>query len=188
MRARQQHRQPVLAAEREVDLGELRRRRGAHVGVEVGDVEPGRERRLDLRPALGLDRAPLRRGGAAPARPATCSRRRRSGPRLFAVVEIGRQRQARDSLVSVRWTPRSSSGCSLASSTISANQGQGTITEPVVTKPWPASSTKARLAPWPTADVVDVRDQHARAGGIAEHGGKVGHDRLLSASSLRRPP
>jgi len=35
-----------------------------------------------------------------------------------------------------------------ASSAISRNQGQGTITEPDVMKPLPATATKAVLAPW----------------------------------------
>jgi hypothetical protein len=81
-----------------------------------------------------------------------------SRPDFGEAVEIGRQRQARDSLVSVRCTPRSSSGCSRISSTVSGNQGHGTMTEAVVTKPCPASSTNARLAPWhtPTSSMCGI--------------------------------
>ena len=167
MRSRQQHRQPVLAAEREVDLGELRGRGGAHVGVEVRDVEAGRERRLDLgahsvstarrvgvpahrrhvRPheAVVVDQAGLLRGGRD--RPPAAGAQFAGERQMDAEIELR--------LLALR-------------STVSANQGQGTMTEAVVTKPCPASSTKARLAPWHTADVVDVRDQDARVGRIAE--------------------
>ena len=58
----EQHGQPVVDAEPQVDGAELRRQRRAHVGVEVGDVDAGGERRLDLGVQLHLDR---RRVGVA---------------------------------------------------------------------------------------------------------------------------
>ena len=54
-------RQAILARQLRVDRPERRQQRGPHVRVEVGHVDPGGERALDLRAQLDRDVLGLRR-------------------------------------------------------------------------------------------------------------------------------
>jgi hypothetical protein len=103
-------------------------------------------------------------------------------PETRAVVEIGRQRQLRDSLVRVRWTPGSSSGRSFASATISGNQGQGTMTRARGDEALAGKLEEGAVVAAVDPDVVEMRDHEARARGLAQHGGEPGLDRLSPAS------
>ena len=52
--AHREDRQAVVAREPRVDRAQRRQQRGSHVRVEVGHVDPGRQRALDLRAQLDL--------------------------------------------------------------------------------------------------------------------------------------
>ena len=90
--AGKQDRQPIVAAESQVDVGKLRGQCRAHVAIEMGGVNPSGQRRVDLQRAVrprrrrdGRDRGPR-----VPS--ATCSRRHRQGRSTFDAPVSGRQR------------------------------------------------------------------------------------------------
>ena len=81
-------------------------------------------------------------------------------PDFCAVVEIGRQRQARDSLVSVRCTPRSSSGCSLHQIDDLREPGARHHDRAGGDEALPGELDEGAIGAVAHADVVDVRDQN----------------------------
>ena len=112
-RRRDQRRDAVLDAERDVPVAPLGRERGAHVRVEVGDVDAPRERAVDLRTPLGLDRVGVRvrahLGHRAPEVAVVVGEPGRRGGWL-----TGRHRYHCCSAFRVRCTPRSSDGSAAA--------------------------------------------------------------------------
>ena len=162
-RAREQDRQVVVLPEPHIDLDEFGEEDRAHVIVEMGDVDAGCERPVDLRPKLGLDR--LRMGVAAQLGHAApeiafvidetgCSPP--AGERAPAIMRLlGRQGEVDAEI---------EAGSRAAQSAISGNHGQGTITEPASQRPARLSSRKARLAPWhmPTSSTCSTMSGPAR--------------------------
>ena len=54
--ARQQDRQPVIETETDIDLDELGHQRGAHVRIQMRDINPCFQCTIDLRAKLDLGR------------------------------------------------------------------------------------------------------------------------------------
>ena len=77
MDSHDQDRHAIFASEADIDVDKFRAEDGAHVVVEMGDVDAGRIGRFDLRPQLRLDRLGVGVAAELGRRCARRSRRRR---------------------------------------------------------------------------------------------------------------